>query len=63
MNDYVAAGVTLAVSIVGLATLAVLLSKNAQTTGVIQALGNAFGTAITDAVSPITAGAGGNLGS
>lgn len=62
MNQGVQAAVSIAVAIVGLATLAVILSRNAATTDVITSIGNAFGGAIKDAVSPITAG-NGSMGS
>lgn len=61
MNNYVAAGVGIATAIVGLATLAVLVSRNAQTGSVIQAFGTAFGGAIREAVSPLTAGNSGGI--
>lgn len=41
-------------AIVGVASLAVLVSRNANTTGVIQASGNAFSNALGVAVSPVT---------
>lgn len=52
--------VTIVVAIIGLATLAVLVSKNANTAGVIGAGGRALGGLIGVAVSPI-AGGGNNL--
>lgn len=45
--------VTIAVAIVGVATLAVLMSKKAATADVITSAGNAFANAIKAAVSPI----------
>lgn len=53
--------VTIAVAIIGLATLAVLVSRNANTTGVINAAGNAFSKSLGTAISPIT-GSGPNGG-
>jgi PRD1 phage membrane DNA delivery len=44
----------LAVAIVGLATLSVVLSQNAQTTSVINAASSGLGTVITDAVAPVS---------
>lgn len=41
-------------SIVGVATLAVIVSKNANTTNVIQATGSAFSSSLGTALSPIT---------
>ena len=51
--------VTIAVAIGGVATLAVLVSKNADTSKVIGAGGKAFADAINAAVSPVT-NSGGN---
>lgn len=50
--------VTIALAIVSLATLAVIVSKNAQTPAVINAAGNALGSDIMAAVSPVTGGGG-----
>lgn len=47
---------TIAVAIIGIAIIAVLVSKQANTSGVIQAAGSAFGNDITAAVSPVTGG-------
>lgn len=46
--------VTVATAIIGVAILAVLVSKNSNTTGVIQAGGNAFGNALGVALSPVS---------
>lgn len=55
--------VTVATAIVGLAIIAVLVSKNANTSGVISAGGSAFTSAIGAAVSPVTGGSGlGSIG-
>lgn len=43
-------------SIVGVATLAVIVAKNANTVGVIQATGSAFSSGLGVALSPITGG-------
>lgn len=48
--------VTIAVAIIGLATLAVLVSRNANTSGVIKAAGNAFNSSLGTAISPVTGG-------
>jgi hypothetical protein len=45
---------TIAVAIVGLGTVAVLVSKKAQTPQVIQAAGSAFGNSLAVAESPVT---------
>lgn len=48
--------VTIAVAIVGVAILAVLVSRQSNTAGVIQAAGRAFSDSLGVAVSPITGG-------
>lgn len=54
--------VTIGVAIVGVATLAVLVSRNANTAGVIRAGGSAFSEALRAATGPVTGGGGiGNL--
>jgi hypothetical protein len=50
--------VTVLTAIVGVAIIAVLVSKNANTAGVIQAGGSAFGGALGVALSPVTGGGG-----
>lgn len=50
--------VTIAVAIVGVAILAVLVSRNSNTAGVINAGGNAFSRALSVAVSPVAGGLG-----
>lgn len=50
--------VTIAVAIIGLATLAVIVSRNANTTGVINSAGNAFSRSLATAISPVTGGSG-----
>ena len=57
-NDVLAGVVTIAVAIVGVATLSVIVSKQANTAGVIQAAGGAFSGALTAAVSPVSGGMG-----
>ena len=54
MNTFFEAIVTIAIAIVGLATVAVLVSKKAQTPAVIQAGGSAFSNALAVAESPVT---------
>lgn len=57
MGDNLITGlVTIATAIVGLAIIAVIVSKNAQTPAVIGAAGNALGSDISAAVSPVTGG-------
>lgn len=54
--------VSIALAITGVATIAVLVSRNANTAGVITAGGSAFSNALGIAVSPVTGGTGfGNL--
>ena len=65
MNSITESIVTIAVAIIGLATLAVIVSKNANTTGVINSGGNAFNSALATAISPVTGGGsplGGSFG-
>lgn len=55
MSDNMATGiVTIALGIIGVATLAVILSQKANTPQVIGAAGNALGYDIGVAVSPVT---------
>ncbi len=56
--------VTVLTAIVGVAIIAVLVSKNANTVGVIQAGGGAFSQSLSTALSPVTGQSGfGNFGS
>lgn len=57
--NFTAAIVTIATAIVGLATVAVVLSKNADTKGVIGAGFSGFSTSLGVALTPITGGGGG----
>lgn len=54
MNDVVAPIVTIAMGIVGLAFLSVLVSKNANTSGVLGAFGNMFSNMLSAATGPVT---------
>lgn len=54
MNTLVEAGVTIALAIVGVAIIATLVSRKANTTGVIQAIGSAFGNDLGVATAPVT---------
>ncbi len=56
MNNTVGQIVTVLTAIVGIAILAVLVSKNAQTPAVVKSFGDAFQGAIGVAVSPVTGG-------
>ena len=53
-EEYLAAGVGVATALITLTTLSVVLSKNAQTASVIQAMATAFSSILQVAVSPIT---------
>lgn len=58
MNTLSESVVTVMVAIIGLASLAVLVSRNARTSEVISATGKSFNSALATAISPVT-GAGG----
>lgn len=45
---------SIALAIVGLAVLAVLVSRNANTTGVINSASSAFNTSLATAAGPVT---------
>jgi hypothetical protein len=45
---------TLGLGFIGLASLAIIISKNANTTGVIQASASGFGNILDVAISPVT---------
>jgi hypothetical protein len=62
MNGGIGAIVGIATAIVGVAILAVLVSKNAQTPQVVSSFGSAFSQALGAAVSPVTGGGIGNFG-
>lgn len=62
MGDAMEKITTIAVAIVGVATLAVLVSKKADTSNVISSAGKAFSNALSVAVSPVTGGTGGGMG-
>lgn len=61
MNTTVNALVTIATGVLGVAILALLVSKKANTAGVIGAGGSAFSNALGVALSPVT-GAGNMIG-
>ena len=54
MNDAVHSIVSIFIAIVGVAIVAVLVSKNANTSGVIQSTASGFGNALDVAISPVT---------
>jgi hypothetical protein len=55
----ITAGVTILVAIVGVAALAVLVSRSSQTSGVIGAGAGGFATALCAALSPLGVSCGG----
>lgn len=59
MNELWSGVVTILTAIVGVAILAVIVSKNSNTSGVISAGGSAFAQDIGAAVSPVTGGTNG----
>lgn len=54
MNAFVEGLITIALAIVGLGVVSVVLSKNANTAGVIQASASALGNDIATAQGPVT---------
>lgn len=54
MNEIWSGVITVAIAIVGVATLSVILSKNSNTQGVISSAGTSFAQAIGAAVAPVT---------
>lgn len=54
MNSMTEAAVTIGTAIIGVAILAVLVSNNSNTSGVIQSLASGFGNALGVAESPVT---------
>lgn len=59
MNSALAQVVAVFSMIVGVAIIAVLVSKNANTSQVIQTTFSGFGSALATAVSPVTGSSGG----
>lgn len=60
MKDVTTGVVSVLLAIVGVATIAVIVSNNAQTSNVIKAGGNAFSGSLLCALSPVIGG--GNCG-
>lgn len=60
-NQLVNSVVTVAVAIIGVAIIAVLVSKNANTTGVINSASSGFSQSLATALSPVT-GSSSSLG-
>lgn len=59
MNEATTALVTIATGILGVAFLAVLVSRNANTPGVLSAGGSAFAQALGAATAPVTGASSG----
>ena len=57
MNHFTEAAVTIGLAIIGLAMVSVLVSRNAQTPALAQAVSSGFGNVLGEAISPVT-GAG-----
>lgn len=62
MDNLLNGVVSIATAIVGVALLAVLVSKNANTANVIGASGSAFSSALTAAEGPVLGSSFGSLG-
>lgn len=63
MSDQIISGVvTIATAVVGIAIIAVLVSKNAQTGSVISSATSGFANDISAAVSPVSGGSFGFTG-
>lgn len=62
MNDAISGIISVALAITGIAIIAVLVSKNAQTPQVVQAFSQGFAADIAAAVSPVTGGGVGGIG-
>lgn len=54
MSDLTEAVVTIATAIIGLAIVATLVSKNANTTSVVQSLASGFNNSLAVAEGPVT---------
>lgn len=61
MNNALGQIATVASAILGVAILAVLVSRNAQTPEVIRSAGKAFSDSISAATAPVTGGGGFNV--
>jgi hypothetical protein len=57
-RDLINALVTIMVAIIGVGWIAVVLSKNANTGGVLQAFGNSFSQLLGAAEAPVTGSSG-----
>lgn len=61
-NNFLGSLVVILTGIIGVATLAVLVSKNAQTSSVIGAAGTAFSGALNAATAPVTGSSSNSFG-
>jgi len=61
-DELLTALVTVATAIIGVAILAVLVSKNANTSGVVSSFGSAFAQDLAAATAPVTGGGISNYG-
>ena len=61
-NNFMGQLVVVLTGIIGVALVAVLVSRNAQTPAVINSAGNALTNFLGTAVSPVTGGASGGTG-
>lgn len=61
-NNFLGSLVVILTGIIGVATLAVLVSKNANTSGVIGAAGTAFSGALNAATAPVTGSSSNSFG-
>lgn len=61
-SEVISGLVTVATAIIGVAVIAVLVSRQANTANVLQAGGQSFATALSAATAPVTGGGTGNLG-
>lgn len=59
MNTLTEAAVTIALAIIGLAMVSAIISRNANTAGVVQAISSGLGNNILAATSPVTGGGSG----
>lgn len=53
-RDFLESLTTIGLAIVGVAIIAVLVSRNSQTPAVIQSAGSAYSNALDTAISPVT---------
>ena len=54
MNSFTEAALTIASIVGGISMVAIIISKNANTTGVIQAAASGYGNMLATAMSPVT---------